>query len=182
MPYRIAALESAEKFVESLDDEMKRRMWDEIGEMELEEEGVKPVVVARKINVLAALAYANIDGELSERLMPLIKNEAWSVREASCLALARLGEKAALSRKLVDALSTAYLHIIQDRKFAKCRTAGYRIIRGLLLRAERGGEAKELVIVYKEQWESKVKRGLGDNDVGVTGLASECLVKLNQIG
>ncbi|GMI35762.1 hypothetical protein TrRE_jg13089 [Triparma retinervis] len=117
--------------------------------------------------------WAALAGEVvGEKLGAFLKDGAWSVREATCLALAKLAEKAVLGRKLVDLLSAAFLHTTADYKYAKIRLAGFAIIKALLERA------KELIIVYFEQWEKKAKRGLQDNDTGVTALASAALMKM----
>ena len=187
LPYRVASLESAAKFIDHLSNDKKIRLWEKLSKIELHDDDLPPVLIAKRVGVLAALFHNGMSEDVAldvtKELVVLAKNQAWSVREASCVALGVLAEKCSLSRKIVDHLSSSFLHIIADRKYARCRASGFLIVKKLLSRIgpSGSGRVKELCLIYKEAWRGAAKKGVQDTDVVVTGYASEVVILLQRL-
>jgi hypothetical protein len=185
LPYKIAALAALAKIGGGQGAFLNEGVGALI-ELEAKEgEKLPPVVLARRIDVLAALVHEGMEGGACERLEGLIKHEAWTVRESVLKYLGKVAELGGLDRKVLGVMDKAFMHGAVDRKFGKIRVAAYGILRKLARRAQ-GGKAREegvveLVVVYKESWEGVVrKRGLQDPESDVTQLSSELVVLLGQ--
>ena len=121
--------------------------------------------------------------EAAEKMEKLANHEAWTVKEAAYNCLAALAEKAVLDRIVVKVMADTFDAAVKDRKYAKCRIAGYKIAKRLCKRAELGEDKTaimELVVVYKEAWQGVVRKGLSDADTDVTQVASELVMLLGR--
>ena len=194
LPYKIAALAALTKTATSFTSHSN--MYEKLEPMlkleadEGDEKKLPPVILSKRINALGALVFESMGaGEgrnLAERLRPLIKHEAWTVREAVGQAMGAIAERVALDRTTVAIMNENFVAAAVDRKFAKVRIAGYSVLKKLVKRAEReegGGDkakVKELIVVFQEQWTASVRKGLQDNDTDVTQLCSELIVLLGR--
>ncbi|GMI11930.1 hypothetical protein TrLO_g5744 [Triparma laevis f. longispina] len=181
LTYRVAALEALAKIVGAFSDKKKQAVWTELTSTLALDEDLKPVLVAKRVVCTKELIYAGIDGVegLALKYQTLSKHSAWTVREASCLFVGKLAELAGgLDRRVMTVLNDIVVTTLKDRKYAKCRVAGLKILKSLLGRAER---EKEFLLPFVEGWEKVIKRSMGEENIGVTGVASEVGVLLSRL-
>lgn len=181
LAYRVAALEALAKVVGAFSDKKKQAVWTELTSTLALDEDLKPVLVAKRVVCTKELIYAGIDGVegLALKYQTLSKHSAWTVREASCLFVGKLAELAGgLDRRFMTVLNDIVVTTLKDRKYAKCRVAGLKILKSLLGRAER---EKEFLLPFVEGWEKVIKRSMGEENIDVTGVASEVGVLLSRL-
>ncbi|GMH80169.1 hypothetical protein TL16_g08431 [Triparma laevis f. inornata] len=181
LTYRVAAVEALAKIVGAFSDKKKQAVWTELTSTLALDEDLKPVLVAKRVVCTKELIYAGIDGVegLALKYQTLSKHSAWTVREASCLFVGKLAELAGgLDRRVMTVLNDIVVTTLKDRKYAKCRVAGLKILKSLLGRAER---EKEFLLPFVEGWEKVIKRSMGEENIGVTGVASEVGVLLSRL-
>ena len=185
LAYRVAALEALAQIAGSFSDSKKKAAWSELGDLALDDDEVlKPVLIAKRVEVVKSLLFSGIGEDststLSQKFLRLSKHSAWTVRSSSCLLLSRLATLCSpLTRKFVTSLNTCVTSTLLDRKYAKCRTAALTILKSLLSRNVEG--EKEYLLPFSESWNAAVKKCMKEEDIEVTGVASEVGVLLSRL-
>ena len=86
LAYRVAALEALGKIVAAFSEEKKQAVWAELTTkgLALDDEDLKPVLLAKRVGVWEGLLYAGIIGVegLALKFQVLLKHSAWTVRES----------------------------------------------------------------------------------------------------